>query len=131
MYISEIRTKYNNGDYTYKTTVPTKVASDHIFDAELSVRRNRELVKEHNDNVNKIRQEARQEQLTLDKQLTDDVVEYIMAYYDLTEQQARTVESFTYKEHHSSMYDYFSYIDTYADFAFYYFHLRRQTNDRL
>jgi hypothetical protein len=40
-----------------------------------------------------------------------------MAYYDLTEKQARILENFVYQEHHSYMGDYFSYIDTFADLA--------------
>jgi hypothetical protein len=51
MDISEIRAKYDAGGYTYKIDIPKKVWDDHIFDEELSVRRNRELAKEHNDNV--------------------------------------------------------------------------------
>jgi hypothetical protein len=118
MDISEIRAKYDAGGYTYKIDIPKKVWDDHIFDEELSVRRNRELAKEHNDNVDRLQKDANRIQGELHKQLTDDIVEYIMAYYDLTEKQARLVENFVYQEHHSFMCDYFSYIDTYADFAF-------------
>lgn len=56
-------------------------------------------------------------QAALDRQLTSDVVEYIKENYSLTEAQARLVEKFTYREHHSCMYDYFSYIDICAEFA--------------
>jgi hypothetical protein len=118
MDISEIRAKYDAGGYTYKIDIPKKVWDDHIFDEELSVRRNRELAKEHNDNVDRLQKDANRIQGELHKQLTEDIVEYIMAYYDLTEKQARLVENFVYQEHHSFMCDYFSYIDTYADFAF-------------
>ena len=118
MDISEIRAKYDEGGYTCKMNIPKKVWDDHIFDEELSVRRNRELAKEHNDNVDAMQRDKNKMQAVLDKQLTDDVVEYIMAYYNLTEKQARTVQNFVYQEHHAFMSDYFGYIDTYADFAF-------------
>ena len=118
MDISEIRAKYDEGGYTCKMNIPHKVKPDHVFDEELSVRRNRELVMEHNDNIDQMRAEHNRLQAELYKQLTDDVVGYIMENYGLTEKQARTVESFTYQEKHAFMCDYFSYIDTFADFAF-------------
>ena len=116
--INEIRNKYNVGEYTYRAEIPKKVKPDHVFDDELSVKRNRELAIEHNDNVDQMQREKNKKQAELHERLTTDVVDYIMAYYDLDEHQARIVESFTYQHHHSSMCDYFGYIDTYADFAF-------------
>jgi hypothetical protein len=118
MDIDEIRNKYNAGEYTYKVDIPKKVKPDHVFDEELSVRRNRELAQEHNDNVDQMQRDKNRKQRELSEQLTKDVVEYIMAYYDLTDRQAKIVENFVYQHHHSFMCDYFSYIDTYADFAF-------------
>jgi hypothetical protein len=41
----------------------------------------------------------------------------MMENYDLTEQQAKIVENFVYQHYHSSMSDYFGYIDTFASFA--------------
>lgn len=116
--IDEIRNKYNAGEYTYRVVIPKKVKPDHIFDEELSVRRNRELVKEHNDSIDQLWRDKNKKQSELDDCFTKDIVEYIMAYYDLDERQARIVENFVYQHHHSSMCDYFGYIDTYADFAF-------------
>lgn len=118
MGINEIRAKYDAGGYTYEVDIPKKVCFDHVFDEELSVKRNRELAIEHNQRVDELRKEANEKQGELYKQLTNDVVGYIMAYYDLAEYQAKIVENFVYQEHHSFMCDYFSYIDTFADFAF-------------
>ncbi len=116
--IDEIRVNYNNGVYTYKVDIPKKVKSDHVFDEELSVRRNRELAQEHNDNVDRLWRDKNRIQGELNERLTYDVVVYMMENYDLTEQQAKIVENFVYQHYHSSMSDYFGYIDTYADFAF-------------
>lgn len=116
--IYEIRANYDNGAYTYKANIPQKVKPDHVFDEELSVKRNRELVQEHNDSVDQMWRDKTKKQAQLDKQLTADVVAYITAQYNLTEHQAKLVESFVYQHHHSFMCDYFGYIDTYADFAF-------------
>ena len=117
MDINEIRAKYNNGDYTYKVGIPKKLPVDYVFDEELSVKRNRELVQEHNDKADLMRKDKNRIQRELDKRFTYDVVVYIMENYGLTESQAKTVENFVYQEHHSFMSDYFSYIDTFADFA--------------
>ena len=117
MYISEIRKKWDNGDYTYKTVIPKKVSEDHVFDEELSVKRNRELVKEHNQRVIELRTELQKQQNLLHQQLTDDVIKYIQENYNLNETQARKVERFVYQEYHSYMSDYFCYIDTFAEFA--------------
>lgn len=116
--IDEIRVNYNNGVYTYKVDIPAKVKPDHVFDQELSVKRNRELAQEHNDNVDQLWRSKNRIQRELDKQLTNDVVAYMMENYSLTEHQAKIVENFVYQHYHSSMCDYFGYIDTYADFAF-------------
>jgi hypothetical protein len=118
MDINEIRNKYNAGEYTYKADIPKKVKPDHVFDEELSVKRNRELVQEHNDNVDRLWRDKTRIQNKLNERLTYDVVVYIMTYYGLSEHQAKIVENFVYQHYHSSMYDYFGYIDTYADFAF-------------
>ena len=117
MHIDEIRNSYNRGEYTYKADIPKKVRPDHIFDEELSVRRNRELVQEHNDNVDQLQRDKNRKQRELNEQFTKDVVEYIMAFYNLTEKQARILENFVYDEHHSYMGDYFTYIDSFASFA--------------
>jgi hypothetical protein len=117
MHIDEIRSKYNAGDYTYKVDIPKKVWDDHIFDEELSVKRNRELATEHNEKIEQMRRDKNRKQIELDRQLRSDVAKYIMDNYGLTEKQAYQVEGFTYQEQHSCMSDYFSYIDTFAEFA--------------
>ena len=114
MDISEIRERYNNGCYNYQTEIPSKVFDNHIFDENLSVKRNREMVAEHNQKVEDMKKEKNQKQAELYKQLTNDVVEYIVDSYDMSEEQARIVERFVYAEKHSFMNDYFSWIDEVA-----------------
>ena len=115
--IDEIRVNYNNGVYTYKADIPKKVKPDHIFDEELSVKRNRELVQEHNDNVDRLWRYQTRIQGELNERLTYDVVVYMMENYSLTERRAKIVENFVYQHYHSSMNDYFGYIDTFAELA--------------
>jgi len=115
--IDEIIVNYNKGVYTYKADIPKKVKPDHVFDEELSVKRNRELAQEHNDNVDRLWRDKNRIQHELDERLTYDVVVYMMENYDLTERQAKIVENFVYQHYHSYMSDYFGYIDTFADLA--------------
>ena len=117
MNINEIRYKYKHGGYTFNRYIPDKVAIGHVFDEELSVKRNRELVQEHNDNIDRLRRDKNRIQDELNKQLTYDVVVYIMTNYGFTERQAKIIESFVYQHYHYSMDEYFSYIEIFADFA--------------
>ena len=119
--INDLRDLYNKGHYTYKDTEHVgaihKLPEDYVFDDELSVRQNREMVIEHNKKVDEIQVHRLRKQGELDAQLTEDVVAYIKENYELTDKQARIVEAWTYREHHAFICDYFSYIDTFADFA--------------
>lgn len=118
MEITEIHKKYDAGDYTYKhPEILHKVGTDFVFDENLSVKRNRELVVEHNQKVDEIRKKVHKKQNQLNQQFTEDIVNYITASYNLNEAQARIVERFVYGEHHSAMCDYFSYVDIFAEFA--------------
>ena len=119
LHISDIQDFYNRGHYTYvpEETIPAKLMPDHIFDEDLSVKRNREMVVEHNQRVDELKAIKSERQAELNKKLTEDVVEYIKEYYNLSDKQARIVEQWVYREHHSFMYDYFQYVDTFAEFA--------------
>lgn len=120
LHIDDIRKLYEQGHYTFKLPENADIKMlpvNYIFDEDLSVRRNRELVEEHNSRVEDLKRRKRAGQEDLNRQLTYDVVEYIKENYDLTEAQARLVEMFVYREKHAFMCDYFSYIDTFAEFA--------------
>lgn len=125
LHINDIRENYGTGRYSVGYNYPgefpeeamKKLPADYVFDEYLSVKRNQEMVIEHNDKVEHLRARKRSLQADLDRKLTEDVVKYIEENYDLTPAQARIVESLVYREHHSSMYEYFSYIDTFAEFA--------------
>ena len=118
LHINDIKVFYDRGEYTYRDEVRMeKLPENHIFDEDLSVRINREMVIEHNNKVDEHKVFKREKQAELDKQLTEDVIAYIKEYYPLNERQARIIENKVYTEYHSFMYDYFSYIDTFAEFA--------------
>lgn len=114
MDISEIRERYNSGYYNCKMEIPTKVKESHVFDENLSVKRNREMIAEHNQKVEDMKKEKMYRQANLYRQLTDDIVTYIVDSYDMSEAQARIVERYVYNAHHSFMNDYFIFIDEIA-----------------
>lgn len=126
-HISDIREDYDTGKYSVGYNYPgefpedamNKLPADYVFDENLSVKRNREMVIEHNNNVEQLRARKRSLQADLDRKLTEDVVNYIVENYDLTNAQARIVEMWVYREKHSFMGDYFDSIDTFAEFADY------------
>lgn len=115
MDIGTIRLWYDNGHYNCNLIIPTKVKENHVFDEELSVRRNREMAVEHNQKVIAMHKEKLAKQNELDRKLTNDVVQYIVESYDISESQARIVERYVYTEKHSFMGDYFSAIDNVAE----------------
>ena len=122
--INEIRENYNNGKYSishyseFQELIKlTKFPRDHVFDENLSVKRNREMVEEHNDKIEQLRKVKREKQADLDRQLTEDVVAYLIDSYNLTSAQARLVELWAYNEKHHCMHDYFIFVDSLAEFA--------------
>ena len=118
--IKEIRKLYEEGHYQYKLpekSIPKTLPLDHVCDKNLSVECNRAMAISHNELVEELKRKKRLGQADLNRQLTYDVVKYIEKNYSLTEAQAILVEQFTYEEYHSSMHDYFSYIDIIAKFA--------------
>ena len=52
--ISEIRQDYDNGRYRSNIVIPKRVTENYVFDEDLSVRKNREMVAEHNANIDKM-----------------------------------------------------------------------------
>jgi hypothetical protein len=114
--IETIKQDYDNGDYFCQMSIPQKVSEHHIFDENLSVKRNRELAKEHNDNVQKLMVEKRKENNILAEQLSQDVSDYIVETYNVTSTQAKKIERFVYNHYHDFMSDYFWKIDEFAEF---------------
>ena len=116
--IIEIQKDYFNGKYS-----PPKEAyverkcypENHVFDENLSVKRNREMVVEFNEENKRKRKEYNDLCNKMFRQMQDDVVEYIMNTYSFSKQRAEKIESFVYAAKHSCMCDYFSYIDEIAE----------------
>ena len=114
MDLDSIRRAWDAGAYYVKMDIPNKVREGYVFDEDLSVKRNREMVEEHNANVERLTQEKWRKQAELSKKLTEDVVQYLMGAYEFTRKQAELVQSYVYTEKHSYMGDYFSALDAIA-----------------
>lgn len=114
MYIDDIRAAWNRGEYICHMDIPQKVKENHVFNEELSVKRNREMAIEHNEMVTRLQNEKMHKNAELSKKLHDDVVTYILDSYDMNEAQARIVENYVSVGQHSFMCDYFEAIDEIA-----------------
>ena len=115
MDIIEIRERYNDGCYRYDINIPKKVIEGYAFDENLSIKRNREMVKEYNQKIDDMRNEKMDRQAELNNLLKEHVVDYIVDTYDINRAQAYFIEDFCYVEKHSYMGDYFSHIDEVAE----------------
>lgn len=115
--IEEIRRDWDNGQYVCHMEIPAKLPENHIFDENLTIKANREKIAQHNKMVDDMKKEKMEKNASLSRQLTRDVIAYIMDNYDLNEAQATIVERYVYTEKHSFMCDYFSNIDSVAEMA--------------
>lgn len=117
MDINEIKKLYESGHYQSKILIPSKVKEGYVFDEELSVRRNKELVVEHNKMVDDLRTKRNQDQNKLNNLLRSQVMTYMTDTYEITDSQASLVNAYVMSHYHSNMYDYFHYIDEVAELA--------------
>ncbi len=70
MDIEAIREKYNNREYNHNIEYGKKLPENYVFDEELSVKCNREMVAEHNARVEVEKKEAYAKQAELEKKLS-------------------------------------------------------------
>lgn len=115
--IEEIKKGFYEGEYAVKIQVPQKLGKDYVFDENISVKKNKEMIERYNRMVDEKIKERQDQCVALSRKLTNDVVAYIVGTYNMNEAQARIVEGHAYAEKHSYMGDYFSYIDDLASFV--------------
>ena len=119
--ITAIRNDYTAGAYSPSTQQIDEYAALElypdwfVFDEDFSIKKNRELVHDHNKQVASKKKEYRQLVDKLFRQLRDDVIDYIAGTYSFSKARAQKIEEFAYNSKHSYMYDYFEYIDEIAD----------------
>lgn len=116
MDIQEIKKEYFNGN-RYKQLRPTlKTYSEgYVFDENLTVKENRELVTKHNEEYRKEAKQLNKENVRKLNLFTEDVVEYIVDEYHFNKAQAKSIEQKVYSKYNDSMYDYFGTIDEVCD----------------
>ena len=117
MDIQEIRAKYDAKGYESDIKIPLKLPEGYVFDEDISVKENRLRVQAHNQRVDDLYRERREQNHSLTLSLRSDVVNYIIDQYAVNEKQANVIESYVWKEHHWSMCDYFGNIDEISDFV--------------
>lgn len=117
MTLTEIYDAYRNGEYNYTGEVIKPVADGHIFDENLSVKRNREMVEEQHELAKASRTLYQAESAALDRKLNDDIEAALMEEYEITAPVAALVRGYAYQQWHSCMHDMFANLPELAEFA--------------
>lgn len=113
--LTEIQQRYNSGHYTYKPKKIVFYRENHVFDENLSVKRNREMVKEANDKARAEQRHGYDEQAKLDKVFKDNCVDYLVHVYNFKRSTAEYIYNYCYGEKHDSMYEFFWFFDEIAE----------------
>lgn len=119
MTINEIKKDYNDKKYDFQLTVPRllKVSSNHIFDENLSVKRNREMAEEHNRSVTMQTKMIFAEKNRLFNLLRDNCISAIVEESCfINTEMATEIFDVIYSEHHDTMNDFFWYMEEAIDF---------------
>ena len=117
--INNILSKINEGAYNIPDkTFPKRLPISHIFDEDLSVKKNKELVAKHNEEIDKMKEEYSLEVNAIRTRLYEDIISAIMEETDLNRKQAEILYNFSYSRHHSSgEYEVVSCLMEYFEFA--------------
>lgn len=115
--IQEIQTDHGNGEYSNTTLYPKMLIhpQNGVIDENKSVKWNREEIErlktEHTEACKAWRKENFEKEIVL----RQDVQAYIAATFEFNTQQANLIECLVWDNYHSSLSDYFGYINEYAE----------------
>lgn len=116
-----IEDRINKGFYIYKDTEPTlnRVSENHIFDEDLSVKKNREMVIAHNEKVKEQAKRRMKENNDLRKQFYDDCIGCLIGTYgwDFHQDIAEKIVNFVQQKDYDSDRDFLYALDKVADFV--------------
>lgn len=119
--IEDVRKKLSNKDYENKLPYPSSsglLKDTYVFDENLSVKANKEMVEKHNDEIKNKKKEYKEETDRLNEEFDSDVTNAIMNDYRFSEEIAQKVFSIAYREGHSSgRYEFLNWVETFGDFA--------------
>lgn len=100
---NQIKRKYDAGEYKAEKPSIFKLRENYVFDEDLSVRKNRELVEEHNQRVYAAWREYNANEGIAKQKLEDDLIEAIIqcSEIDIKKETAKVIYDFAYREYHS------------------------------
>lgn len=105
--IEDIREKFKNGGYDFNESRPKtkKLKPEHIFDEDLSVKKNREMVIEHNNKVDEeIKAYNNRYNLKI-SEFNNDLIKVIKEETGLNDKKANVLFNYIYRESHSGGYN--------------------------
>jgi hypothetical protein len=117
--LDEIKEAYDNGEYKTKLPYPSgkKLKPTDFIDKSKSVTWNEQEIEKKNKELDEAYKAYRTDNSRLDDKLSEDVVNALVIEFKLHVLQAKKVQGYVYREHHSSMNDYFIYLREVGELA--------------
>lgn len=111
--IDEIKTMYSNGVFTfgYNESYKRKLPDDYVISEDLTIKENRERIKQHNKKVDQFYREQKTKQAELTDRMRYFVREAIVVYYGMNKQQASIVEEYCWSNFHHYVREYLDHAD--------------------
>ena len=114
--ILDVYHAWNRGEYKVDSSsnIPRTLPDSYVFDENLSVKENRDLINKHNADVAAQKAAVKKAQEDVIHRLRDDVVACIVEW-GLSVEQANIIESHAWVEKHHSIADYIFFADELAE----------------
>ncbi|WP_442637717.1 hypothetical protein [Rossellomorea marisflavi] len=103
--VQDVLKKVQNGEYdVHRDQVVTlkKVNKNHVFDEDLSVKRNQELIEQNNEAYDAQCKEYLDKRRELGSQLVQDSVSALAEEHCVSTEHATVIYDYAYRESHSS-----------------------------
>lgn len=103
--VDDVITKYERGEYNvdrsdYKLT---KLASDYVFDEDLTIKVNRQLIEKYNLEVEQDLKRFREDTLSLDEKLIQELGLALSSKYELSDNVGIHIARMAYDKYHGNM----------------------------
>lgn len=124
MFIEEVKEKYNKGEYELKYINKKKISEKNImnpsinplYDETISILELKERVKKYNEEIDLEIETIEKENRKKEELFLEDILNAIMEEnYAFNKEQAKIIYEYIYREHHSSMSDFFIYLEEFVD----------------